>query len=125
LRILNTRVTGMTGKETFLTDFRIQLLRLFCLVALAHDLPEEIARLGQKGSRRPRLDSGSPLPKAVCAVQQHRRHSDCYQQDYLQQKIGTNGQGHERLSSKPLELINIFQNNNSPRTGIFGARPQS
>ena len=29
-------------------DFRLQLLRLLCVVAMAHDLPEQIAWLGQK-----------------------------------------------------------------------------
>src|SRR6267154_1585606 len=39
-------------------DFRLQLLRLLRVVAMAHDLLEQIAWLGQEGSRRLRLDAG-------------------------------------------------------------------
>jgi NADH dehydrogenase len=63
--------------------------------------------------------------KDVCAVQQHRRRSDCYQQDNRQEKIGNNGHGHERPTPKPLEQIEVSQMIKSPRTGIFGGRPQS
>ena len=44
-------------------DFRLQLLGLLRVVAMAHNLPEQIAWPGQEGSRRLRLDARPAIPQ--------------------------------------------------------------
>ena len=51
------------GRRTGVADFRLQLLGLLRVVAMAHNLPEQITWFRQEGSRRLRLDAGPALPQ--------------------------------------------------------------
>lgn len=46
--------------------FRDQFLRIFRLVALADDLPLQVATFGEEGTRGPRLDAGPVFRKGLC-----------------------------------------------------------
>ena len=80
-------------------DFRVQFLRLFRLVAVAHGLSEQIAGVGQKSPRAFEWTLDLLFRKDLCAVYHRPRPSDSYREEHREITFGTNGNGQSVASA--------------------------